>query len=793
MTPPPPPAGAASPDRPPGPAANQVRTVCPYCGVGCGLVLQVENDRVVKVAGDKEHPANFGRLCTKGATSQETLVTDDRLAYAQVRDHREQARRQVPLDEALKQVAQRLRRIMAEHGPDAVALYVSGQLSLEAQYLATKLTKGFLRTNNIDSNSRLCMSSAASGYKLSLGADGPPGSYADIERADCFFIIGANMAECHPVLYRRVLDRQKQGAKVIVADPRRTPTAAKADLFLPVKPGTDLALLNGLLRLLMDAGQLDAEFMARHTEGWEELQALLAEYPVTRVAELTGLPEADLRTAARWIGESPEVTSFWTMGLNQSTHGTWHTNALCNLHLATGKICRPGSGPFSLTGQPNAMGGREVGYMSHALPGQRVVTSAEDRAFLENLWGLPAATIRPEPGLDAVALFQGLEAGTVKAVWIIGTNPVASMPRRQRVVAGLQRAELVIVQDAYHPTETTRYADILLPGAVWAEAEGVMVNSERNLTLMQRAVNPPGEAQSDWWILTRVARELGFAAAFPYESASEVFDEIRATGNAQTGYDLRGISHERLRTGPLQWPCGPDDAAGAKIRYLNETGAPVFPTESGKACFLARPFLPPAELPDAEYPFVLMTGRVAHQWHTLTKTGKVPSLNKLNPGPFVEIHPEDAAALGVANGGLVRVSSRRGSAIYPATLTTRVRPGNCFAPFHWNDRFGENLAVNATTNEAVDAVSRQPEFKFSAVALARLPVELPENFSPEQRDCLQALLAGLPVPATGGGPECFALPESAPFTAGQREQITELLATAWARARNGEPKPQIGL
>ena len=752
--------------------ARSMKTVCPYCGVGCGMILQVENNRVVKVTGDTEHPANFGRLCTKGNSVALTLNSSDRLAAAFVRSDKNSERERVPMDIALKQTAERLQKIITEHGPDAVAIYVSGQLSMESQYLANKLAKGFLRTNNIDSNSRLCMASAASGYKLSLGADGPPGSYQDIDRLDCALVIGASMADCHPILFLRLLDRQKQGAKVIVVDPRRTTTAEKADLYLQIKPGTDLALLNGLLRLLLDNGHVDENFIAQHTEGWDELRELLEDYPLARVAEITGLREKDILTAAKWIGESPEFTTFWTMGLNQSTHGTWHTNAICNLHLATGKICRPGSGPFSLTGQPNAMGGREVGYMSHALPGQRVVTSDEDRTFIEKVWGVPKETIGAEPGLDAVSLFKKLEAGEVKAIWIIGTNPIASMPNRQRVINGLQRAELVIVQDAYHPTETSHYADILLPGAVWAEAEGTMVNSERNITLMQPAVTPPGEARADWWILTQVARHLGFEKAFPYETASDVFDEIRQTWNSKTGYDLRGISYDRLRQSSRQWPCAPDTDDGKAIRYLTPENSIQFPTASGKGQFLARPFLPPAELPDKDFPFALNTGRLAHQWHTMTKTGKVPALNKLNPGPFVEIHPDDAKALSVHAGTLVRVASRRGFAIYPAVVSTRVRPGNCFAPFHWNDQFGANLAVNAATSEAVDAVSLQPEFKFCAVALSKAPAELEADFTPHQKIYLREFLADQPVSTTNR----FRLPTAAPFTQNQRVYINEALA-----------------
>ncbi len=722
---------------------TSVRTVCPYCGVGCGMVLDVKDGKVTKVSGDKNHPANFGRLCTKGQTVAGTLVSQDRLAYAQIRALRGETPAKVPLEEAVQAVAKRLSSTIKLHGPDSVAFYVSGQLSMEAQYLINKLSKGFVKTNNIESNSRLCMSSAASGYKLSLGADGPPGSYQDFEKADCFFVIGSNMAECHPILFLRLLDRKRDsGAKLIVVDPRKTPTADKADLYLPIEPGTDLALLNGLLHLLIVDGHIDHDFIASHTEGWDDMPAFLEAYTPQNVAEITGLDESAIRQAAKWIGESQEVMSLWTMGLNQSTHGTWHTNAICNLHLATGKICRPGSGPFSLTGQPNAMGGRETGYLSHGLPGQRTVTNGKDRAFIEQVWNIEPGSIRSEPGAEAVSMFQKLESGEIKTVWIMATNPVASMPKRSRVIHALERAECVIVHDAYHPTETSRYADILLPGAVWAEAEGTMVNSERTVTLMQKAVEPPGDAKPDWKIVAMVARAMGFGDAFAYQNAGEVFDEIRQTANALTGYDLRGITYERLRSQSIQWPCFHPDEAGHPIRYLSasldETTASTkslpdiqFPTATGKARFLARPHLPPAELPSNNYPFILTTGRTAHQWHTMTKTGKVPALNKLNSGPFVEINPEDASVLGLTEESFVEVASVRGRAVYPARITDRIRPGCCFAPIHWNDMFGDNLAINAATSDAVDPISKQPEFKFCAVSLQKVQAPV-DNFKQSQ-------------------------------------------------------------
>lgn len=701
--------------------ANQnVRSVCPYCGVGCGIVMQVEHNKVVKVIGDKAHPTNFGRLCTKGTTCGQAIADSGRMENAYVRQARDHDPVRIAMDKAISETATRLRHTLDTHGPDALAFYVSGQMSLESQYLINKLAKGFVRTPNIESNSRLCMASAGSGYKLSLGSDGPPGSYEDFDRAELFFVIGANMADCHPILFLRMMDRVKAGAKLIVVDPRRSATADKAHLFLPIAPGTDLALLNGLLHLLVKNGHTDPAFIAAFTEGWEAMPAFLEDYSPDRVAAITGLAEADIRQAADWIGQAAEWMSCWTMGLNQSTHGTWNTNALCNLHLATGAICRPGSGPFSLTGQPNAMGGREMGYMGPGLPGQRSVLVEADRAFIEDLWQIPHDSLPRQAGGGTVAMFEQMAAGQIKACWIICTNPVASVPNRQTVIKGLQTAELVITQDAFLDTETNRYADILLPGALWAEAEGVMINSERNLTLMQKAVAPPGEALPDWQIIARVACEMGFAEAFTYASAADVFEEIKRAWNPKTGYDIRGASYPRLRDKPLQWPCASDDAADRNpIRYV-KGGTLTFATENGKAQFLARPHMPPAEMPDEAFPFVLNTGRVQHQWHTLTKTGKVATLNKLNPGPFVELHPEDAARLGIKDKDRVEIRSQRGRAVLPAVVTDRVRPGNCFAPFHWNDVFGENLAINAVTHDAVDPISLQPAFKFCAVALARV-------------------------------------------------------------------------
>ncbi|NLE82462.1 MAG: molybdopterin-dependent oxidoreductase, partial [Rhodococcus sp.] len=816
------------------PGTSVVKTACSYCGVGCGIVLDVETDpetgrrKVLKASGDKEHPTNFGRICTKGATSAEMLAADGRMESGYLRAERGAAPTPVGVDEAIRETAARLKALLDEHGPDALSFYVSGQMSIEAQYLANKLAKGFVGTNQIESNSRLCMASAGAGYKQSLGADGPPGSYQDFDKADVFFVIGANMADCHPILFLRLLDRVKAGAKLIVVDPRRTATADKADLFMQINPGTDLALLNGLLHEMVKNGHTDPEFIAEFTEGWEVMPEFLEDYSPDAVSAITGLAADDIRQAAKWIGEAANWMSCWTMGLNQSTHGTWNTNAICNLHLATGAICRPGSGPFSLTGQPNAMGGREMGYMGPGLPGQRSVLVDEDRAFVEDLWKLPAGTLRTDVGTGTIDMFEQMVAGDIKACWIICTNPVATVPNRRTVIEGLEAAELVITQDVFVDTETNGYADIMLPGALWAESESVMINSERNLTLLQQATDPVGEAMPDWQIIARVASEMGYAEAFDYSSAEEVFEEIKRASNPKTGYDLRGISYERLRETPVQWPSAPGDTTDRNpIRYLNDgvsqnllTGTDgarprlAFATPSGRAAFFPRPHMPAAEMPDDDYPMILNTGRLQHQWHTMTKTGKVAKLNKLNSGPFVEVNPQDAERAGIAEGDQVEVASRRGRAVLPAVVTDRVRVGDCFAPFHWNDSFGEYLSINAVTNDAVDDTSFQPEFKVCAVSLTKVASAKKDSDAPAQqmgtpaaemsrilglgsaasptfdeheRMYIEGLLSGLQSTEIEGVP---VLPRSAPISGAKRVWLDGLMAGLFSRTPGGAGTPE---
>ncbi|MBD0862257.1 molybdopterin-dependent oxidoreductase [Gordonia sp. zg691] len=813
-------------------------SLCAYCGVGCGMEMKLDDDanRITKTVGRTDHPTNFGRLCTKGSTTADMLAGGGRLDAPLVREDRGGQLRPAELDAVLSDTARRLRAIVDDHGPDAVALYVSGQMSLEAQYLSNKLAKGFIGTNQIESNSRLCMASAGTGYKLSLGSDGPPGSYQDFDHADVFLVIGANMADCHPILFLRMMDRVKAGARLLVVDPRRTATADKADLFLQIRSGTDLAFLNGLLNLLISNGHTDDEFIASFTDGFEQMPEFAAQYPPEVVESITGIAADDLRAAAAMIGNAPNWMSCWTMGLNQSTHGTWNTNALINLHLVTGAICRLGSGPFSLTGQPNAMGGREMGYMGPGLPGQRSVLSEADRDFVEAAWGVPAGTLRTDIGGGTIDLFRRMAAGEIKACWIICTNPVASVGNRKTVIEGLERADLVITQDAFSETETNQYADVVLPATLWSESTGVMVNSERNLTLFEPALNAPGQAIPDWEIIARIASEMGYADAFDYSSADEVFAEITQFANPNTGYDLRGVTYDRLRRTPMQWPCPPPpDPAGTTdpentpdpentkarnpIRYLNDGRSQTlhrlddgsvphlaFATPTRRAQFFARPHLDPDELPDDDYPFLLNTGRLPHQWHTMTKTGRVAKLNRLNPEPFVELHPEDAQRLNIAGKDKVEVASRRGRAVLPARVSDRVRPGNCFVPFHWNDVFGEHLAINAVTSDAVDPLSQQPELKVCAVTLTKVAgstapaeatpladaptgatqlgaalgvsdVAAPE-LTPSERTYLAGLTAGIGA-APSGVPT---VPGDAPLRADVRMWVSGVLAGMFSRS-----------
>jgi len=712
-----------SPDHPG--VEKETRTVCPYCGVGCGLLTEVADGRLVEVKGDPLYPVNRGRTCRKPLELPAAVHSRDRATDPLLRARRDTRFEATSWEQTFEQLAGRLGEIIAEHGPDAVAFYISGQLLTEDYYAVNKLAKGFIGTNNVDSNSRLCMSSAVAGYNGAFGSDGPPPAYADLALADCFLLLGTNTAACHPIVFSRIRDRQAEGAFVICADPRPTATARAADLHLPVRPGTDLALLSALLHVIDRDGLLDERFVERHTSGWEQTRAVAQEWSPARAAEVCGVAPEDIELAARRFATAGAAMALWSMGANQSTVGTLKNRALINLCLATGQIGRPGAGPLSLTGQPNAMGGRETGGLAHLLPGYRSVESPEDRAVMAAHWAIPDGLpgISPRPGLPAVELFDALAEGSVKAVWIVATNPLVSLPDATRARAALERAELVIVQDAYHPTETSALAHALLPAAAWPEKEGTMTNSERRVGLVGKALDPPGAALPDWRIFAGLASALDFGEQFAWPDAAAVFDEFVAC-TAGRVCDMTGLTHERLRReGGLQWPCpdAPEHTGTARL-YAEHR----YPTPDGRARFEPTPHAETAETTDERYPLMLTTGRIADQWHTMTRTGKSAALNASAREPFIELSPQDAAAAGLAEGEQALVGSRRGEALLRVAIVEDMTVGVAFAPFHWGALHAPAGAgtLNALTNPATDPTSFQPELKALAVSVERAPAKL---------------------------------------------------------------------
>jgi assimilatory nitrate reductase catalytic subunit len=704
------------------------RSTCCYCGVGCGVLIEAQDGRITGVTGDPEHPANFGRLCSKGlALADSARSQSGRLLEPALRTRRDEPRRAVPWDDALDTVAQRFADVIAEHGPDAVAFYLSGQLLTEDYYVFNKLAKGLVGTNNIDTNSRLCMSSAVTAYKMALGADGPPTCYDDLERAHTVLLAGSNMAWAHPVLFRRLEAARAANPAIrwIVVDPRRTDTAAMADLHLAIQPGTDVALFNGMLHHLIWEGLIDRDYIDAHTTGFAELKKLVRDFTPRVAAGLCGIAEHDLLQAAQWFGESPAALSLYCMGLNQSSHGTDKNLALINLHLATRQIGRAGAGPFSLTGQPNAMGGREVGGMATMLAAHREIGNAAHREEVARLWGLPdAARLSGTPGLPAVELFDAVRSGKVKAIWIACTNPVHSMPDIAKVREALDQAEFVVVQDAFMQTDTVPYADVLLPAATWGEKGGTVTNSERRITRVRAAVAPAGAAQPDWWIASEVARRMAQKLGrepqlFGFGDTEAVFDEHRALTEGRD-LDIGGLSYALLDAqGPQQWPFAPGRTAGEARRYTDGR----FATADGRARFHATHYLPVADEVNARFPFRLTTGRLRDQWHGMSRTGRVAKLFSHAPEPALTMHPGDAARRGLAEGDLVHVKSRRGALVLPLQISGEVQSGAVFAAMHWSGQFVASGGINETTHGAVDPYSKQPELKHAAVRIER--AELP--------------------------------------------------------------------
>lgn len=748
---------------------DSTKTLCPYCGVGCGLEVSPpaqagkaihrdsQGNPIWRVRGDKAHPSSQGLVCVKGATIAESLGKN-RLRYPMVRDSLDQEFRRASWDEALDRVVNRIQTVRFTQGSEALCMYGSGQFQTEDYYTAQKLMKGCLGTNNFDANSRLCMSSAVAGYIQSFGSDGPPCCYEDLELTDCAFLIGTNTAECHPIVYNRLQKHHKKNrnVKMIVVDPRRTPTAEDADLHLAIRPGTDIDLLNGIAHLLMSWGYFDSAFIDECTGNFPAFASVIEHYPPQLVARVCGIRIDHLETAARYWGESNRVLSLWSMGVNQSSEGTAKVRTLINLHLMTGQIGKPGAGPFSLTGQPNAMGGREAGGLAHLLPGYRSVKNPQHRAEVEQLWGLPPGQISPYPGRTAWDMITGLETGEVGFLWIAATNPAVSMPDLERTKAALLRSPFTVYQDAYYPTETAAYAHVLLPAAQWSEKTGVMTNSERRVTLCPAFRSAPGEAKADWEIFASVGRRLGFTKQFEFANSAEVHAEfVQITRNRLC--DQTGISHERLRSeGPIQWPC-PDGLSSNERRSLGEeiegvgvlgvgethethsenptpkTQAPSpkrlytdlrFHTPDGRAQFAAYHSRGLAEPPDPQYPFVLTTGRLYGHWHTQTRTGRIEKIKHMHPQPFIEIHPRDAGNLGIQDNDWLEVRSRRGLARFPAKVTKAIAPGTVFVPMHWGALWADQAEANALTHPEACPDSLQPELKACAVQLVPISAEL---------------------------------------------------------------------
>jgi assimilatory nitrate reductase catalytic subunit len=715
---------------------RETHSTCPYCGVGCGVIIESQGDEITGVRGDPDHPANFGRLCTKGTTLALTasapLARQARLMHPMRRAARGDTPQRITWDDALDTATRTFARVIADHGPDAVGFYVSGQLLTEDYYVFNKLAKGLIGTNNIDTNSRLCMSSAVAGYKLTLGADAPPACYEDIDHADCLFIVGSNTAWAHPILFRRIEEAKarRPDMKVIFCDPRRTDTAEICDLYLPVQPGTDVMLFHGLLHIMLWEGWTQPEWIARHTTGFDALKARVRECTPELVSRTCGIAKEDLFTAARWFATSHATLSLYCQGLNQSASGTAKNAALINLHLATAQIGKPGAGPFSLTGQPNAMGGREVGGLANLLSAHRELANPAHRAEVAALWGVP--DVPATPGKTAVEMFQAAADGEIKALWIACTNPAQSMPDQATVRRALQRAEFVVVQEAFATTATCEWADLLLPATTWGEKDGTVTNSERRITRVRPAVGAPGETQHDWRIGVDFARRLertlrpAQPTLFPYETPESIWLEHRESTRGRD-LDITGLSYRMLESAPRQWPLREGQSEGQARLY--EDG--LFPTPDGQARFADVAYQPVAEPRESRYPFSLTTGRLRDQWHGMSRTGLLGRLFGHVPEPAIQMHPQDMARRNLAEGDLVHVTSKRGSIVVPVQASAQLGLSQAFMGMHWGSEFlggvsstGERLAgVNALTTSAFCPSSKQPELKHAAVKI--LKAELP--------------------------------------------------------------------
>ncbi|MBP0599562.1 molybdopterin-dependent oxidoreductase [Herbaspirillum sp. LeCh32-8] len=716
-------------------AVATTQTTCPYCGVGCGVSASMKDDGSIAVKGDALHPANKGRLCVKGSALGETVDLDGRLLYPKMRDAQGNLQR-VEWDQALETVASKFSAIIAEHGPDAVALYVSGQLLTEDYYIANKLMKGYIGSANIDTNSRLCMSSAVAGHKRAFGEDLVPVCYEDLELADMVVLVGSNAAWCHPILFQRIskLKETRPHTKLVVIDPRRTATCELADLHLPVKAGTDVWLFNGLLSYLAHRGRRDNAFIETHTNGFHEALAVADAdcADPAAVARICKVELQDLLAFYEAFAETEKVVTGFSMGVNQSSAGTDKVNSIINCHLVTGRIGKPGMGPFSITGQPNAMGGREVGGLANMLAAHMDLDNAVHRDIVQGFWQAPR--IADKVGLKAVDLFREIESGKVKAVWVMATNPMVSLPDADLVQRALQKCELVVSSDVIEKTDTNAFAHVLLPALAWGEKDGTVTNSERRISRQRSFLSAPGEARGDWRIICDVAQRMGFDG-FDFNGPHEIFDEharlsTHRNGEADAGkarrvFNLAGLTgmdkrgYDALQ--PIQWPVQrlSDGSVAGSPRVLEDLR---FAHADGRARFVPTAPRSPAHLACEDYPLILNTGRVRDHWHTMTRTGKSATLASHIPESFIDIHPQDALLYGVREGGLARVSSRWGAMVARVQHGGGIPRGSVFVPIHWNNQSASDARVGALVNPVVDPVSGEPEFKHTPVMIEEFRV-----------------------------------------------------------------------
>jgi ferredoxin-nitrate reductase len=696
---------------------SEIKTTCSYCGVGCGIIVTNDSKKGATVTGDINHPVNKGMLCSKGMNLHYVVNdTSDRILYPEMRWSKSHPLERVSWDTALDRAAAVFTSIIKKYGPDSVGFYISGQCLTEEYYLANKLVKGFLKTNNIDTNSRLCMSSAVAGYKKTFGEDSVPISYDDIELADTFLITGANPAWCHPILFRRIEMHKEKNPKVkiIVIDPRRTDSAALADLHLQITPGTDIVLYHAIGKILIEKGYIDDDFIKNHTENFNLYRDLVVSSSLEKASKLCGITISDMKLAATIIAKANGFISLWAMGLNQSAIGVDKNTALLNLSLLMGHVGKPGSGPFSLTGQPNAMGGREVGGMANLLAVHKELNNPVHRKEVADFWGVNE--ISEKPGLTATEMFDALESGKMKAIWIICTNPLVSLPDSRRVEKALQSAKFVVVQDISHNADTSKFADLLLPAAGWLEKEGTMTNSERRISYLPKGINPPGEALSDVEILTRFAQKMKFNG-FNYNTTEEVYKEY-CMMTKDTHIDISFLNYNRLKNeGTFQWPV-PDYGHPGTPRLFTDK---KFYTPSQKAIFnIPTAIENTSEKPNSKFPFILTTGRIRDQWHTMTKTGKVSRLMTHTPSPMLEINPIDAFKADIKNGDIVVVTSKNGNVRVKANVTDSIKEGVVFLPMHWGKQLDNDLnRTNNLTNTVVDPISKEPDFKFTTVSVEK--------------------------------------------------------------------------